>query len=100
MAPTPPICGTDPADPDDGQSSENTGKEWSDAELTGLGNMLMRSLPLEEIARGLRRDHGEVRDKVVEVGRACRGSAQIATPPHPTSAGTSPDPTAKRRRSG
>jgi len=94
------ICGTGPANPDDGQSSENAGKEWSDVELTELGNMLMRGLPLEEIARGLRRDHGEVRDKVVEVGRACRGSAHIATPPHPTSAGTSPDPTAKRRGSG
>ena len=94
------ICGTNPADTNDGQSSENTGKEWSDAELTGLGNMLMRGLPLEEIARGLRRDHGEVRDKVVEVGRACRGSAHIATAPRPTSAGTSPNRAAKRRGSG
>ena len=50
----------------------NTRKEWSDAELTELGNMLVRGLPIEEIARLLRRDHGDVRDKVVEKGRAYR----------------------------
>jgi hypothetical protein len=27
---------------------------------------------LEEVARLLRRDHGDVQDKVVEAGRACR----------------------------
>ena len=41
-------------------------------ELNELGNMLVRGLPMEEIARLLRRDHGEVQDKVVEIGRACR----------------------------
>jgi hypothetical protein len=45
------------------------GREWSDAEKTELGNMLVRGLPIEEIARQLRRDHREVRDKVAEVGR-------------------------------
>jgi hypothetical protein len=49
-----------------------TRREWSEAELDKLGNMLMRGVPMEEIARRLRRDHGEVRDKVAEVGRACR----------------------------
>ena len=44
----------------------------SDAELTELGNMLVRGLSIEEIARLLRRDHSEIRDKVAEVGRACR----------------------------
>jgi hypothetical protein len=34
--------------------------------------MLVRGAPMEEIARRLRRDQGEVRDKVAEVGRACR----------------------------
>jgi len=34
--------------------------------------MLLRGLSIKEIARLLRRDHGEVRDRVVEVGRACR----------------------------
>ena len=34
--------------------------------------MLGRDLLIEEIARPLRRDHGEVRDKVVVIGRACR----------------------------
>jgi hypothetical protein len=50
----------------------DAGREWSDAELTELGNMLTRGLSIEEIARVLRRDHREVRDKVAEVGRACR----------------------------
>ena len=47
--------------------------EWSDAELTELGTMLVRGLSMDEIARLPRRDHGEVRDKVVDIGRACRG---------------------------
>jgi hypothetical protein len=50
----------------------DTGREWSDAELCELGDMLLRGLSIEVIARLLRRDHGEVRDKVAEVGRACR----------------------------
>ena len=50
----------------------DTGGEWSDAELKELGELLLRGLSIEEIARLLRRDHGEVRDKVAEVGRACR----------------------------
>jgi hypothetical protein len=50
----------------------NTGREWSDGELNELGNMLVRGLSIEEIARLLRRDHSEVQDKVVEIGRACR----------------------------
>jgi DNA-binding NarL/FixJ family response regulator len=40
--------------------------------LTELGNMLVRGLSVEEIARRLGRDHREVRDKIAEVGRACR----------------------------
>ena len=71
------LIGTSILDPqgaevDDKQPAVNTGKEWSDAELNELGNMLVRGLPMEEIAHRLRRDHGEVRDKVAEVGRACR----------------------------
>jgi hypothetical protein len=55
-------------------------REWSDAELTQLGNLLVRGLSIEEIARVLRRDHREVREKVAEVGRGlpvegCRGVA-------------------------
>ena len=50
----------------------DTRREWSDAELSELGKMLVRGLSIEEIARLLRRDHREVRDKVAEVGRACR----------------------------
>jgi hypothetical protein len=50
-------------------AAENAGREW---ELNKLGNMLVRGLSIEEIARRLRRDRGDVRDKVAEVGRACR----------------------------
>ena len=55
----------------DDHSHENTGKEWSNAELTELGNMLVGGLSIKDVARVLGRDPGEVRDKVVEVGRAC-----------------------------
>jgi hypothetical protein len=57
---------------EDEQPSTNTEREWSDADLTELGNMLVRGLSIEEIARVLGRDRGEVQDKVVEIGRACR----------------------------
>ena len=57
---------------DDEPPVGDAGKEWSDAELRELGSMLTRGLSIEEIARRLRRDKGEVRDKVVEVGRECR----------------------------
>jgi hypothetical protein len=45
------ISGTDAPKPDEDQSAVNTDREWSDAELTELGNMLIRGLPMEEIAR-------------------------------------------------
>jgi hypothetical protein len=45
-------------------------REWSDAELKELGELLLRGLSIEEIARLLRRDRGEVRDKVAEVAQA------------------------------
>ena len=54
---------------DDEPAAVDTRGEWSDAELKELGNMLVRGLSIEEIARRLRRDHGDVRDKVAEVGR-------------------------------
>ena len=60
------------ADAGDEPPPVNTVREWSDAELTELGNLLLRGLSIEEIARVLRRDHREVRDKVADVGRACR----------------------------
>jgi hypothetical protein len=47
-------------------------REWSDPELNELGDMLVRGLSIEEIARLLRRDHDDVQNKVVEIGRACR----------------------------
>jgi hypothetical protein len=57
---------------EDEQPAAKAEREWSDAELTQLGNMLVRGLSIEEIARLLRREHREIRDKVAEVGRACR----------------------------
>jgi len=49
----------------------NAGREWSDAELSKLGDLLLCGLSIEEIAPLLGRDQHEVRDKVAEVGRAC-----------------------------
>ena len=57
---------------EDQPPAADTRREWSDAELDALGEMLVRGLSIEEIARSLRRDHREVRDKIVEVGQACR----------------------------
>ena len=48
------------------------GRQWSDAELSELEDLLMCEIPIKEIARLLGRDHSDVRDKVAEVGRACR----------------------------
>jgi hypothetical protein len=60
------------AEADDEPLAVNTGREWSDAEMNALGEMLVRGVSIDEIARRLSRDHGDVRDKVAEVGRACR----------------------------
>jgi hypothetical protein len=60
------------AEADDEPLAVNTGREWSDAEMNALGEMLVRGVSIDEIARRLRRDHHEVREKVAEVGRACR----------------------------
>ena len=57
---------------EDEQPAANAEREWSDAELIQLGNMLVRGLSVEEIARRMGRGNREVRDKVAEVGRACR----------------------------
>lgn len=53
-------------------SEGQVGREWSDAELNELGDMLLRGLSIEEIAGLLRRNHREIRDKIAEVSRACR----------------------------
>src|ERR1700757_2561635 len=53
---------------DDEPLAVNSGREWSDAEMNTLGEMLVRGVSMDEIARRLRRDHGDVRDKVAEVG--------------------------------
>ena len=57
---------------DDEPLAVNTGREWSDAEMKALGEMLVRGVSMDEIARRLRRDKVKVRDRVVELGRACR----------------------------
>jgi hypothetical protein len=60
------------ADADDEISGAEIGREWSDAELNELGDMLLRGLSIDEIAQLLQRDHHDIRDKIAEVGRACR----------------------------
>lgn len=59
------------AEADDEPLAVNTGREWSDAEMNALGEMLVRGVWMDEIAHRLRRDYAEVRDKIAEVGRAC-----------------------------
>jgi hypothetical protein len=56
----------------DDRVEADAGREWSDGELNELGDMLVRGVPMEEIARRLRRDHWDVQNKVVEIRRACR----------------------------
>ena len=60
------------AEADDEPLAVNTGREWSDAEMNALGEMLVRGVSIDEIAWRLRMDKVEIRDKVAEVGRACR----------------------------
>ena len=66
------------AEADDEPPAANTRGEWSDGELNELGDMLVRGVPMEEIARRLRRDYGEVRDKVAEVGQPTIATTVIA----------------------
>jgi len=54
------------------QARENTGTYWSEMDLIDLGNMLTRELPIKEIANRLCRSPVEVRDKIAELGRACK----------------------------
>ena len=42
----------------DHRPDADPGREWSDAELYELGDMLVRGLSIEEIAHCLRRDRG------------------------------------------
>jgi hypothetical protein len=58
------------------QSDANRKGSWSNAELRELGDLLLRGASIEEIASLFQRDIAEVRDKVAEVGRACRPSPQ------------------------
>jgi Icc-related predicted phosphoesterase len=53
------------------QAHVNTGMRWSEMDLVDLGHMLTRELPIKEIASHLCRSPAEVRDKIVELGRAC-----------------------------
>jgi hypothetical protein len=69
------VIGASMVNPQGAEAEEPSGvdasREWSDAELTELGNMLLRGLSIEEIARLLGRENIEVRYKVAEIGRAC-----------------------------
>jgi hypothetical protein len=53
------------AEAEDEPSGVNAGREWSEAELKELGNMLLRGVPIEEIARSLHRDQIEVRPPLI-----------------------------------
>jgi hypothetical protein len=50
----------------------NTGVRWSEMDLVDLGHMLTREVPIKEIASYLCRSQAEVRDKIAELGQACK----------------------------
>ena len=59
--------------PDDHRRPDgNSGMHWSEIDLLDLGHMLTRKAPIKEIASFLRRSPAEVRDKIAELGRACK----------------------------
>ena len=60
------------ADADDAATPVSSDREWSDAELSELEDLLMCEISIKEIARLLQRDHDDVQNEVVEIGRACR----------------------------
>jgi len=60
------------ADVHDNSPEVENAKRWSDAELLKLGDMLLGNASIDQIARALRRDQREVRDKIVEVSGACK----------------------------
>src|SRR5437764_5498194 len=62
------------AEADDEPLAVNTGREWSDAEMNARGEMLVRSVSIEGIARRLRRYRGEIRDTSPEAARRCRST--------------------------
>src|SRR5262245_15115193 len=57
---------TQGADTDTLGLSKKTGRKWSGAELTELEDLLMCEVSTREIARLMRRDHEDIRDKVAE----------------------------------
>jgi hypothetical protein len=54
------------------QVTELAGREWSDAEVCELEDLLLCDIPIPEIVRLLGREHDDVRNQVAAVGRACR----------------------------
>jgi hypothetical protein len=51
-----------------GRGAENRRRKWSSDELTELGDLLLREISMEEIARLLGRELDDVKNKVVEGG--------------------------------
>jgi hypothetical protein len=60
------------AEADNASTAVSSDREWSDTELSELEDLLMCEVSIKEIARLLQRDHDDVQNKVVEIGRACR----------------------------
>jgi hypothetical protein len=54
------------------QAHVNTGTRWSEMDLVDLGHMLTREMPIREIANQLCRSSAEVRDKIAQLGQACK----------------------------
>ena len=60
------------AEADNAPTAVRSDREWSDTDLSELEDLLMCEVSIKEIARLLQRDHDDVQNKVVEIGRACR----------------------------
>jgi len=54
------------------QAQVNTATRWLEMDLVDLGHMLTRELPIKDIGSHLCRSPAEVRDKIAELGRACK----------------------------
>jgi hypothetical protein len=54
------------------QAHANIGTRWSEMDLVDLGHMLTREMPIKEIASHLCRSPAEVRDKIADLGQACK----------------------------
>jgi len=62
----------------DNRPNLNTGTEWPQMDLTDLMDMLLRGESIAEMADFLCRSRREVREKVIQLGDACKASLGLS----------------------